>query len=97
MAWTVAIVVVGVNTGGRCEVLGVATGPSEAGPFWKACCDRWRIAACAGSSWSSPMITRDCAPPPARRSPQASNGIARTGCATRLPLPRLGSGLPSSP
>ena len=30
------IVAVGVNTNGRREVLGVATGPSEAEPFWKA-------------------------------------------------------------
>ena len=33
---TAAIVAVGVNTDGRREVLGVATGPSEAEPFWKA-------------------------------------------------------------
>ena len=31
-----AIVAVGVNTDGRREVLGVATGPSEAEPFWRA-------------------------------------------------------------
>lgn len=31
-----AIIAVGVNTDGRREVLGVATGPSEAEPFWKA-------------------------------------------------------------
>jgi putative transposase len=31
-----AIVAVGVNTEGRREVLGVATGPSEAEPFWRA-------------------------------------------------------------
>src|ERR671928_1500187 len=30
------IIAVGVNTDGRREVLGVATGPSEAEPFWKA-------------------------------------------------------------
>lgn len=30
------IVAVGVNTDGRREVLGIATGPSEAEPFWKA-------------------------------------------------------------
>jgi transposase-like protein len=30
------IVAVGVNTDGRREVLGVATGASEAEPFWKA-------------------------------------------------------------
>ena len=30
------IIAVGVNTDGRREVLGVATGPSEAGPFWTA-------------------------------------------------------------
>jgi len=33
---TAAIVAVGVNTEGRREVLGVATGPSEAEPFWTA-------------------------------------------------------------
>ena len=33
---TAAIIAVGVNTDGRREVLGVATGPSEAEPFWKA-------------------------------------------------------------
>lgn len=32
----VVIVAVGVNTDGRREVLGVATGASEAEPFWKA-------------------------------------------------------------
>jgi transposase-like protein len=31
-----AILAVGVNTDGRREVLGVATGPSEAEPFWRA-------------------------------------------------------------
>src|SRR5688572_14044895 len=31
-----AIVAVGVSTDGRREILGVATGPSEAEPFWKA-------------------------------------------------------------
>jgi transposase-like protein len=31
-----AIIAVGVNTDGRREVLGVATGPSEAEPFWKS-------------------------------------------------------------
>ena len=30
------IIAVGVNTDGRREALGVATGPSEAEPFWKA-------------------------------------------------------------
>jgi transposase-like protein len=30
------IIAVGVNTDGRREVLGVATGASEAEPFWKA-------------------------------------------------------------
>jgi transposase-like protein len=30
------IIAVGVNTDGRREVLGIATGPSEAEPFWKA-------------------------------------------------------------
>jgi transposase-like protein len=33
---TAAIIAVGVNTDGRREVLGVATGPSEAEPVWKA-------------------------------------------------------------
>ncbi len=33
---TAAIIAVAVNTDGRREVLGVATGPSEAEPFWKA-------------------------------------------------------------
>jgi putative transposase len=33
---TAAIIAVGVNTDGRREVLSVATGPSEAEPFWKA-------------------------------------------------------------
>lgn len=32
---TAVVVAVGVNTDGRREVLGVATGPSEAEPFWK--------------------------------------------------------------
>jgi putative transposase len=33
---TAVIIAVGVNTDGRREVLGVATGPSEAEPFWTA-------------------------------------------------------------
>ena len=33
---TAATIAVGVNTDGRREVLGVATGPSEAEPLWKA-------------------------------------------------------------
>ena len=33
---TAVIIAVGVNTDGRREVLGVAAGPSEAEPFWKA-------------------------------------------------------------
>lgn len=33
---TAAIIAVAVNTDGRREVLGVATGPSEAEPFWKS-------------------------------------------------------------
>ena len=33
---TAVIIAGGVNTDGRREVLGVATGPSEAGPFWTA-------------------------------------------------------------
>lgn len=33
---TAAIIAVGVNSDGRREVLGVATGPSEAEPFWKS-------------------------------------------------------------
>src|SRR5271166_7160348 len=32
---TATIIAVGVNTDGRREVLGVATGPSEAETFWK--------------------------------------------------------------
>lgn len=36
IASTATIIAVGVNTGGRREVLGVATRPSEAEPFWKA-------------------------------------------------------------
>src|SRR5690242_10146592 len=32
---TAVIIAVGVNTDGRREVLGVATGPSEAEAFWK--------------------------------------------------------------
>lgn len=33
---TAAIIAVGVNSNGKREVLGVATGPSEAETFWKA-------------------------------------------------------------
>ena len=37
---TATIIAVGVNTDGRREVLGVATGPSEA-ETWKVSCARW--------------------------------------------------------
>ena len=45
---TAAIIAVAVNTDGRREVLGVATGPSEAEPFWKAFLRSLADRACAG-------------------------------------------------
>ena len=45
-------VVVGVNTDGRREVLGMHIGCSQAEPFWTALSlASWPVAACAASSW----------------------------------------------
>jgi putative transposase len=57
---TAVIIAVGVNTDGRREVLGVATGPSEAESFWKApCCtdrSRWRRGVRSGTGATPPTI-----------------------------------------
>lgn len=47
------IVAVAVNTDGRREVLGMATGNSEAETFWTEFLRSWPAAACAASSWRS--------------------------------------------
>ncbi|MGY4353184.1 transposase-like protein [Bradyrhizobium sp. GM7.3] len=52
------IVAVGVNSGGRREVLGMDIGPSEAETFKTAFLCSLPAAACAASSWSSPTRTR---------------------------------------
>ena len=80
---TATIIAVGVNTDGRREVLGVATGPSEAETFWKRCCAGWPTAACVASSWSSPTTTRACVRRHRRCSMPPCSGVASTGCATR--------------
>jgi putative transposase len=91
---TAAIIAVGVNTDGRREVLGIATGPSEAEPFWKAFL---RSLADRGLRGVKLVIADDhkgCVPPPARCSPRASNAAGCTGCAMRWPMPRPSSGPP---
>jgi transposase-like protein len=45
------IIAVAVNSEGRREVLGMATGPSEAEPFWTAFLRSLTRRGCAGSSW----------------------------------------------
>ena len=80
------IVAVGVNTDGRREVLGVATGASEAEVFWTGGSSaRLPTAACGASSWSLPTIRRPAGRPPRRvfqRRP--SSAAACIGPATLL-------------
>lgn len=77
---TAVIVAVGVNTLGKREVLGVASGLSEAEPFWKSFL---RSLADRGLRGSSPMTPRVCAAPQARCSTRPSSAAVYTGCATR--------------
>ena len=95
---TAVIVAVGVNTLGKREVLGVASGPSEfkQNPSGKASCARSAIAGCAASSSSSPTITRGCAAPQARCSTRPNNAAGCTGCATRWRMSVPSSAPPSS-
>ena len=53
------IVAVAVNTDRRREVLGMTIGNSEAEPFWTEFLRSLPGAACAASSWWSPMPMRD--------------------------------------
>jgi putative transposase len=75
------IVAVGVNTDGRREVLGVATGASEAEVFWTGFL-RSPSVACVASSSSSPTITKVCGRLPGVSSAPVSNAAACTGLAT---------------
>ena len=59
---TATIIAVGVNTDGRREVLGVATGPSEAETFWKGFLRSLADRGLRGvKPRRSPTITRVCA------------------------------------
>ena len=91
---TATIIAVGVNTDGRREVLGVATGPSEAETFWKGFLRSLADRGLAASSWSSPTITRVCVLPPRRSSMPACSAAASTGCAMRSPMCRPSSAQP---
>lgn len=62
------IIAVAVNEDGKREVLGVATGPSEAETFGPSSCAALPAAGCGASSWSSPTTTRACAQPHAGSS-----------------------------
>src|SRR3954465_1030613 len=75
---TATIIAVGVNTDGRREVLGVATGASEAEPFWTAFLRSLADRGLRGGSWSSPMTTRGSGPQPRRSSTPRTRGAACT-------------------
>ena len=94
---TAVIIAVAVNTDGRREVLGIATGASEAEPFWKASCAPWRTGACEASSSSSLMTTRGSGPRPRRSSTPPINAAAFIGCAMLWLMSRPSSGRPLSP
>jgi hypothetical protein len=67
----------------RREALGVATGPPEAETFWKGFLRPWLIAACAASSWSSPMTTKACVRPPLHypcRKRRRASRLSRSAC-----------------
>jgi transposase-like protein len=81
---TATIIAVGVNTDGRREVLGVATGPSEAETFWKGFL---RALADRGLRGVKLVIADDHKGLRARRHRRYStppcSGVASIGCATR--------------
>ena len=80
---TATIISVGVNTDGRREVLGVATGPSEAETFWKGFL---RTLADRGLRGVKLVIADDHKGLRAAASKvfhATCSGVASTGCATR--------------
>lgn len=85
------IVAVAVNTDGRREVLGVATGASEARRFGPGSSARSPIAVCAASGSSSPTTTKACAPPPGASSTPVSSAVGCIGRAIFWLTPRPSS------
>ena len=91
------IVAVAVNSDGKREVLGIATGPSEAETFWT---DFLRSLADRGLRGIKLVIADDhkgLRAAPGASSMPACNGAACIGCAMRSPMPRPSSVLPSPP
>ena len=99
-------IAVAVNEDGKREVLGVATGPSEAETFWteflRSLADRGlrgvklviapsRQIGCAKSPAGQWTTTRACGPPRAGCSTPLTRGAAFTGCETRWPTLRRNS------
>lgn len=101
---TAVIVAVGVNTLGKREVLGVASGPSEAETFWKSflrsLADRGlRGVKLVISDDHKPVLSLskgDCAAPQPRCSTRPNNAAGCTGCATRWRMSVPSSAPPSS-
>ena len=94
------IVAVGVNSDGRREVLGMDIGASEAEAFWTPSCASSGSAACAASSWSSPMPTKASRPPSPSCSMPPGSAAGCTSPATPWPMPARTAGgwsRPSSP
>ena len=83
-----AIIAVGVNTDGRREVLGVATGPSEAEPFWKSFLRRLADRGLRGVK----LVIADDHKGLRAAAAKAFNATQQrcrcTGCATRSPMSR---------
>ncbi len=89
------IIAVAVNEDGKREVLGIATGPSEAEAFWTEFLRSLADRGLRGVKLGSPATTRACGRPRAASSTPPTRGAAFTGCETRWPTPRPSSAPPS--
>ncbi len=77
------VIATGVTADGHREVLGCNVGNAETLDFWKQFPAACAIAACAGSSWSSPTSTAGWFPRSSRRWPAPpGRGAGSTSCAT---------------
>jgi len=85
------IVAVAVNEYGKREVLGVATGPSEAVTFWTDFLRSLADGGLRGVKLVIAMITRGYGPLPGGCSTPAISDAGLTGCATLWPTPRPNS------
>ena len=72
------IIAVGVNTDGRREVLGIATGASEAEPFWTTS-SHFGFLGCGGVGWLGWGRLRRCSAGRARWRPSEGQGFQELG------------------